>query len=137
MTLVQTEAQLIVIANESAAMYDQQARDIKAIEADDLEGLELACNSIGLNDAYATWLVDGGVTFAPIQVQVPDVVDTSEASALLEFNRVGVNPGFRTEVHNETIIALNITMTSPSAGTWVDVGRNINYDVSLGPAPLV
>jgi len=135
MTLIQTEAQLIVIANESAAMYDQQAMDIKAIEADDLEGLELACNSIGLNDAYATWLVDGGVTFAPIQVQVPDVIDTHEGSALLEFSRVGVSPGSRTTVNHATIIALNIVTTDPSAGTWVDLDRNINYAVSDGPSP--
>lgn len=66
MAIVQTEAQLVAIANESAAMYDERAEDIKALEATvtNLASLKAVCNVIGYNDAVAEYLVDGGVTFA-------------------------------------------------------------------------
>ncbi len=63
---------------------------------------------------------------------MPDVVEMAEADALAAIDDAGLAAGNRTEAFSDTIVAGNVTSTSPSADTTVDAASAVDYVISLG-----
>ncbi len=76
--------------------------------------------------------VDYTISIGPEQVTVPDIVDLAEADALDAIDDAGLAAGNRTEAFSDTIVAGNVTSTSPSADTTVDAASAVDYVISLG-----
>ncbi|MDA3895294.1 MAG: C10 family peptidase [Desulfobacteraceae bacterium] len=76
------------------------------------------------------------VTLA-ITVDVPDVLDTAQASAESSITAAGLTLGTITTTCNNTIISGNIISSDPTAGTSLPSGTAVDLVVSTGPCPVV
>ena len=76
------------------------------------------------------YVVSTGV--AQVEVPAIDGGDTTSASAALDDAGLG---GSATELNSDTVPAGEVFGQAPAAGTMVDVGSTVSYNVSLGPSP--
>ena len=65
--------------------------------------------------------------------QVPDVVDTAELTAEAAIVAAGYTLGVQTSANDAVIVIGNIISTDPAAGVFLELGKPVNYVVSLGP----
>ena len=65
--------------------------------------------------------------------QVPDVVDTAELTAEAAIVAAGYTLGTQTSANDAVIIIGNIISTDPAADTFLELGKPVDYVVSLGP----
>ena len=81
--------------------------------------------------------VDLVVSPGPCPVDVPDVVNMTQAAAESAITSAGLMVGTETNVCDNTIAAGNVINTTPSAGASVAPGTSVDFVVSTGPCPLV
>lgn len=65
--------------------------------------------------------------------QVPDVVDTAELAAEAAIVAAGYTLGVQTSANDAVIVIGNIISTDPAASTFLELGKPVDYVVSLGP----
>jgi len=76
------------------------------------------------------------ITVNPEPVTVPDVVDTTQASAEAAIVAAGLVVGDVTTSYDPVIVAGNVISQDPAAGASVLPGTSVDLVVSLGPEPV-
>lgn len=74
-------------------------------------------------------------TATPSSIEVPDIVDMTEADGMVELGAVGLTAGERTRAYSSKVKSGRIISTDPKAGVIVRIGTAIDYRVSRGPEP--
>ena len=78
--------------------------------------------------------VDLVVSLGPALVQVPDVVDLSQAQAENAITAAGLAVGRVTSQNSASVASGNVISQTPGAGAWAAPATAVDLVISLGPA---
>ena len=100
----------------------------------------VASGNVISQSPVAGTLVDEGtavdllVSLGPIMVNVPDLVNLTQAAATTAITNAGLTVGTVNTANNDTVPSGEVISQNPAAGASVASGSAINITVSLGPA---
>jgi len=134
----------IVSGNAWVTMVDPLADGRRADVAKGPQAIRFSAMRTAMDDYTSVGEADAAV-FVPVRAintgptpaTVPNVINTTVASAITAIEAADLQAGDRTDAYHASIVSGRVTATDPVAATSVPSQSFVDYTVSLGPPPVV